>query len=275
MPEIATKRDDIRALSGVHLFHFGLSNCSQRVRFALGEKGVAWTSHVIDLAKQAHLTPEFQALNPKGTVPVLVHDGRTIIDSNDIISYVDDVFVGPALMPAAVDDRAFTAATLDTSSQIQGALKLLSHEFLFKAGRRMTAEQLAVFKSKNPTPELQQFMTDFSSAEGFGDVRIKAAASEFVAAFAKLEARLSSNPWLSGHEFGLADTSWAGNVHRMALMRFPLDRTPKLSRWYRRIKARPAFADAILEYEPAALRAAFKTYTLLRTAQRTSIGSFL
>jgi glutathione S-transferase len=275
MAEIPTTRDDIRALTGVHLFHFAFSNCSQRVRLALTEKGVAWASHPVDLPNQAHLAPEFLALNPKGVVPVLVHDGRTIIESNDIIAYIDAQFDGPPLLPAGDADRAFTTETIDRASAVQPALKLLSHEFLFKLGRRMNEEQLAAFAAKGPSPELLQFMRDFCSPEGFGDARIRAAAAEFADAFSGLDGRLNRNVWLSGPAFGLADISWAGNVHRMALMRWPLDRTPALSRWYQRVKARPAFKKAILGHEPMAVRTAFKTYSLARAAQRTSISDFL
>jgi glutathione S-transferase len=275
MPEIPTQREDIRQLAGVHLFHFAFSNCSQRVRFALAEKDVSWTSHAINLPKEEHLTPEFRALNPKGVVPVLVHDGRTIIESNDIIGYIDVHFDGLWLEPEADDDPAFGEDLIRRASNIQAALKLLSHEFLFKMGRRMNADQLAAFEAKGPSPELLQFMRDFCSPQGFGETRIKAAAAEFDESFTVLEARLSNADWLSGPRFGLADISWAGNVHRMALMRWPLEKTPALRDWYRRIKVRPSFKKAVLGHEPVAIRTAFKTYSLARAAQRTSITDYL
>ena len=36
---------DVPGMRGLHLFHFVLSNCSQRVRLGLEEKGLDWTSH--------------------------------------------------------------------------------------------------------------------------------------------------------------------------------------------------------------------------------------
>jgi glutathione S-transferase len=275
MAEIETRRRDIAALKGVHLFHFALSNCSQRVRFALAEKGASWTSHPVDLSKQEHLTLEFRALNPNGVVPVLVHDGRTIIESNDIIAYIDSNFDGPSLIPGSDSDQANTDQLIERASAIQPALKLLSHEFLFKLGRRMNAEGLAAFAAKGPSPELLQFMTDFCSPDGFGAERIKAAASEFTDAFAVLETQLDAHEWLSGPQFGLADISWSGNVHRMALMRWPIDRTPSLSRWYKRLKARAAFKTAILDFQPARVRAAFKAYSAARALKRDSVSNYL
>ncbi len=40
-----TSNQSITSLKGVHLYHFGMSSCSQRVRFALEEKGVGWERH--------------------------------------------------------------------------------------------------------------------------------------------------------------------------------------------------------------------------------------
>ena len=151
MPEIRTQRDDIRAIKDVHLFHFAVSNCSQRVRITLEEKRVPWVDHHVNLLKDEHLTRELQALNPNGVVPVLVHDGRTFVESNDIIEYIDTNFDGPSLQPKGAQDQVFLQETIERSSAIQGALKLVSHEFLFKSARRMNPKQLANLPIEHPT----------------------------------------------------------------------------------------------------------------------------
>ena len=51
---------------------------AQRVWIALLEKGVKFTSKEIDPYKK---TPEFLAINPRGFVPVLLHNGRSIYES--------------------------------------------------------------------------------------------------------------------------------------------------------------------------------------------------
>ena len=64
----------------LELYHNNLSVCAQKVRIVLGEKGVPWTSRYVSLTKGEQLTPEFKQLNPRGLVPVLVHDGHTIVE---------------------------------------------------------------------------------------------------------------------------------------------------------------------------------------------------
>ena len=84
MPEIIPTNQEVLSFRGLHLYHYGMSNCSQRVRMVLEEKGLPWTSHHLDLARNEHATPAYQGINPNGVVPTLVHDGKVIIESVDI-----------------------------------------------------------------------------------------------------------------------------------------------------------------------------------------------
>src|SRR5690348_9851619 len=82
------------------LYHSPFSTCSQKVRIALAEKAVPWTSRVIDFTRQEHLAPEYLRLNPNGVVPTLVHDGYPVVDSSVICEYLDEVYRHHPLSPA-------------------------------------------------------------------------------------------------------------------------------------------------------------------------------
>ena len=83
----------------LELYHHSESVCAQKVRLALAEKGVEWKGHYVVLEKGEQRTEEFLRINPKGVVPVLIHDGRNIPESTVICEYIDEAFEGPALMP--------------------------------------------------------------------------------------------------------------------------------------------------------------------------------
>ena len=83
----------------LELYHNNVSVCAQKVRIVLAEKDVPWTSHHLSLAMGEHLTPQFKTMNPRGVVPVLVHDGNTIVESSVICAYLDEVFPTPPLSP--------------------------------------------------------------------------------------------------------------------------------------------------------------------------------
>ena len=275
MAIIETQREDIQALEGLHLFHFATSNCSQRVRLMLHEKGVRWESHHVNLAEGENATPEFIALNPNGVVPVLVHDGVTHIESNDIIQYVDEKFEGPRLSPSSDDDIMFLSETLKRSSDFQGALKLLTHEFLFKPVRRMNEDQLAKYAVGTKNEKLIAFMKEFSSKEGFGKAKISAAVAEVEDLLAYLEQRLDDCSWRSGDEFGLADISWVVNLHRFQHMKYPLERYKNVVSWLESMRSRPSFVPAISRFESAKMMNLFKGYTFVRRLKGTSVRSYL
>src|SRR5712675_3161415 len=77
------------------LYNAPQSTCSQRVRFVLNAKGLAFEEVKLDLLAGDQLKPDYLALNPNGVVPTLDHDGNIVIDSSVIIEYLDEVAPAP------------------------------------------------------------------------------------------------------------------------------------------------------------------------------------
>ncbi len=75
---------EVLAWKGVHVLHFMGSSCSQKLRIFLNLKGIEWESHLVDLFTGENFRAWFLGINPRGLVPVLVHDGMVHIESNDI-----------------------------------------------------------------------------------------------------------------------------------------------------------------------------------------------
>lgn len=241
---------EAKALCGLHLYHFVLSNCSQRVRIALEEKGLAWESHHLNLAVNEHLTEEYQLINPNGVVPTLVHDGQVVIESNDIISYLDERFPDRPLRPRDPGDRARMEERIEAASAIQGAIKALSHDLLFRPFRRVGPEEIALYTERSRSRDLVAFLRDYAEEGPAWKERVKAAHAHMESALGTLEAALAQDPWLSGPAYGLADVSWAVNAHRLTQAHYPLDRWPRLQAWYHRVAARPAFERAVVRWQP-------------------------
>jgi len=244
MPIIETRRPDIAALPGLHLWHAGMSNCSQRVRLVLEEKSLTWTSHLIDLFTFEHASEDYQSIHPKGLVPTLVHDGRTIIDSNDIIRYLDHAFPDPTLAPTADD----AGPLIDLADMSQLALRTVSHELMLGEVRRLDQATLDMFEREHGNREFFEFLRRFST-EGFDDAYLAGCLGTLDAALKLLETRLEQGEWLAGDAFSSVDISWVVNVHRLLRIGFPLDRFPRLSAWIAKIKTRPAYERGLLAWE--------------------------
>lgn len=249
MAVYASKSAEARALKGVHLYHFAMSNCSQRVRIALEAKGVSWTSHHVNLPASEHLTPAYLEINPNGVVPTLVHDGQVILESNDIIAYIDETFPGPRLGPITEAGRAETEALMARAGAVQGALKVLSHELLFKKFRKVSAADAAAMEAAGAQPALVSFMRDYSEDGPAWAVRVASARAEMDAALAGLEDCLrSGRSWLNDEGFGLADISWIVNLHRLQQCHYDLSAYPRLRDWTARAAQEPSFIRAVAEY---------------------------
>jgi len=61
------------------LYHNAVSVCSQKVRLQLEEKGLDFEERHLSLMRGEPLRPEFLAINPRGLVPTIVHDGVAVI----------------------------------------------------------------------------------------------------------------------------------------------------------------------------------------------------
>lgn len=83
------------------LYNFFRSGTSHRLRIALALKGLTVDYLPVDLRREAHLQPDFKAVNPQGLVPALVlDDGQVLIQSPAIIEWLEETQPTPALLPA-------------------------------------------------------------------------------------------------------------------------------------------------------------------------------
>lgn len=265
MPEIEPIDQTLKSLKGIHLWHAPMSSCSQRVRITLAEIGRHFESHLIDLEKDEHATPEYQRIHPKGLVPALVDDGRLFIESIDIISHVAGTEnplaqVGSEELLAMAD-----AAQLD--------LKLLTFEFLFRVGPPPPPEAAAAFQKSHRNEWLRQFRVDF--ANGFGKDRLNDAIARTDEGFRHIDGLLADGrTYLEGTAFTLSDVAWMPNVHRFKLMGWPFERMPHLQAWFERIAERPSYRRALLDWQPAHVAESFEEYTRHRRADGTDVRSF-
>jgi glutathione S-transferase len=246
----ASDHPDVPGMQGLHLFHFMLSNCSQRVRLGLEEKGLAWTSHHVNLGANEHVTSDYQRINPNGVVPALVHDGQVVIESNDILLYLEDRFPDPPLRPADAAARGEMERLMELSGAFQPMFKVLSHELLFRPFRKVGAEEIALYEKQHSDKSLVEFLRDYAEAGPAWQARVNEARGELTTTLGALESALAGSTWLSGPEFGLADISWVVNAYRFQQAQVDLTGWPRFEDWAQRAMARPAFDRAVVNYRP-------------------------
>ena len=157
----------VTKLEGLHLFHSDMSNCSMRVRMALVEKDLPWTSHHLDLRKKEAVTPEYFGIHPKGLVPTLVHDGVVHIESNEIIEYLDQRFPDPPLQPKSLEQRKQLRDWLRTATEIHvPAVKTLIYTRKIGKVLRKNEDEDAQYRALQRDPELLAFHSAATSGSG-------------------------------------------------------------------------------------------------------------
>ena len=250
------------------LYHHGSSVCAAKVRFALGEKELKWQGHYLDILKGDQFTPEYRKLNPKAVVPTLVHDDRVIVESTVINEYLDDVFPEVALKPQPPMERAemrvWTKAVDENLHPACGEITFAAcHRHII---RRLPEDKFQEFLNSTPsisvTPRCQARKKEIvllgMDAPGL-DVTFRL----YDSYLGKMETTLAKRPWLAGESFSLADIAVTPYVNRLDMLGMaPMwERSrPRVTDWFDRIKERPAFKPAFLDWCPPDLTADLLTY---------------
>ena len=239
---------------GVHVLHYSGSSCSQKLRIFLNLKGIPWQSHPIDLHANENFRPWFLGINPRGLVPVLVHDGKVHIESNDIIGYLEKTFPTPRLIPAGHENEV--AALLKHEDDLHLDLRTLSFRFVFAPpGPPKPEAALAsyaangsgtVHGAKDREKAIQIEFWRRATKEGFTDERARASAQKFRAEFEALDRALAQKPYLMGDDLSVLDIAWFIYAYRLSLAGYPLARLhPRVSAWFEKLRARPEFAKEV------------------------------
>ena len=274
MPIISTSNPDLTGLKGIHLWHAGLSTCSQRVRITLAELDLRFESHIVNLHAGENATEWYQAIHPQGLVPALVHNGRLVIDSVDIIGYLDQELGKALLTPIEPEKVKVMHELMQRADRAQKHLKLLTFEFLFRAGPPPSNELVTAFQSNHRNEKLKAFHREFQT--GFERSRIEQATAATDRDFRILEESLGDGrEFLAGPAFSLADIAWTPNFHRFDLIRWPFERYPNLQRWFNRISSRSSYDAALESWEPRELLDNATPRLKARQASGDGIESYL
>jgi len=239
------------------LYHHGSSVCAAKVRLALAEKGVEWTGRYIDLLAGEQFAPEFLALNPRGAVPVLVHDGAVLVESTVICEYVDEAFSGPSLRPADPIGRArMRLWTKRVDEEVHPAVRPLTYvtthrHAILARGPRAVEEHIA----SDPHPVWRTRKRRWIE-QGFDAPDVAEALGVFARLLRDMDEALAQDEWLAGEAWSLADGALTPYVNRLDMLGLALlwrDK-PHLGRWFEAVRRRASFAPALEQYLPLELR---------------------
>ena len=235
----------------LELYHNDMSTCAQKVRATLAEKDLAWDGHELNLRTGEQHEPQFLKLNPRGVVPVLVHDGNVIIESNIIMEYVEDAFPDTKrLMPKSAPSKA---AVRNLLQRLDTTLHL--HIATISVGIAFRDQLLAVHKNDQalesyysavPDPRLQAVYRDVVPS-GAGSKSFLLALDGWKRQLADMNTALASSDWLVGDELTLADLAYLPYMCRFEHLHMTeiWSRYPALGSWFDRCKQTAGYRNGI------------------------------
>jgi glutathione S-transferase len=200
------------------LYNSNLAPSPRRVRIFLAEKGISIPYVEIDLAKLDHRTPEFVALNPFETIPILeLDDGTRIAETMAICRYIE------ALRP---EPNLFGVTALEQAT-IEMWQRQLEWRLLFPIAQVVRHSHPKMAEMENPQ------VPDWAAAN-----RPRA-----LHAMAIVDEALGDRRFIAGDRFTVADITGlvALDFAKSARIAIPPELV-HLNRWREALKTRPSAA---------------------------------
>lgn len=257
--------------SDVVLYGFPGSLCSQKVRLALAEKGVAYEDRFVDIElRLTNYEPWYLRLNPKGVVPTLLHGERVVTDSARILEYVDEAFEGEELTPRDPGERERMAYWIGEQDRVRmRELSYASFGGMLGLVLRRVSMPLRLRKLRRLRGENESLAELYDAkiedvrgwrAQIRDDAEIAQIRRELEATLRQVEEQLGKTRHLAADAYSLADVAWTCVLARLKMLGLAPaiwgdGRLPRVEAYYSELRRRPSFAAARLWEAPPDLKA--------------------
>ena len=214
--------------SALLLYDHPLSSYAQKVKIALREKGLPFTTELPESFGTGRSDGPFAAANPRTEVPVLIDGAVSIFESTVILEYIEERWPEPPLLPRDPAARAFARMTEDVCDTQYEAVNWGFGEVLWFGRATGTLAEHLMAQARAQTRALQDWLTR----------------------------RLGAADWFGGAGFGWADAAVAPMVNRSVHYGLGPEPGSPLAAWHARLRRRPSVAATFIEFDAAAAKMA-------------------
>ena len=236
------------------LYSFGPGANSLKPMATLYEKGLEFKQHFIDPGKFEQHSDWFKAINPRGQVPALLHEGKIITESTVICEYLEDVFPDQnPLRPADPCERAqMRVWTKWVDEYFCWCVSTIGWNFGIRPiAQRMSDEEFEAHLLNVPIPE--QKVKWRHARNGFPQEMLDEEFRKVGVSVQRLEETLSKQDYLLESGYSLADIcnfAIANGLERPGGFfgdYVSEEKTPGLVAWIKRVRERPAIQKMFAE----------------------------
>ena len=229
------------------------SVCCHKVAITLAEKRIDAKIVNVALERQEQRQPWYLAINPRGMVPALVHNGRTSVDSTIMTEYLDDAFPETPLMPTDPYWRArrrLWARRIDDGLHVP---HIAAISFIVAFGNQFrarmdTKERLDAYFDNIKDIRYRETIRSWYQSDLNSDL-LRQSLLAYHDFLHEMETTLREVPWLAGQTYSLADIDVIPYLWRLSNLQldFLWAKLPGVTDWFERVTARPAFKTAIID----------------------------
>lgn len=240
----------------MQLYHHPYTVDSQRVRLALEERGIDYTSHHANPLTGKNMDSFLFRMNPSAKLPVFQNGSHVIFRTMDIIMYMDRLIVSMN----GEDHTPITTEVMEWMQKIDGwnpKLFTLSHVpnkyrlFVSKFVRRVVIARMA------ESPDLAsvyhvKLRDAYEVEDKLADPDLlKQNEDKLVSLLDEAEQQLYETQYLAGEDFTMADAMFIPVLARLTLLNLEEEYVtcrPKIAEYYELVKHRPSYKKVIGRY---------------------------
>lgn len=203
----------------IQLFYYP-GSCALAPHILLEETGLEFDPIMIDLGQKKHQSPEYLHINPKGTVPALIHDDFLITENLAILRYIAQLVPEKNLWP---NNPHTEARCIEWISWLSSTLHP-SYRHVIRPDRYATGEAA------------------MANVVALGKVTTRKY-------WESIEQKLKETPWLLGDDYSVADAYllvyWMWGRGKALAYEMAKD-FPKWTSHAKRMGTRPAVKRALM-----------------------------
>ncbi|KAI3984042.1 hypothetical protein MKX01_035169 [Papaver californicum] len=241
----------------MQLYHHPYSMDSQKVRLALEEKGVDYTSNHTNPLTGKNMDSSFFRMNPTAKLPVFQNGAHILFDTIEIIKYIERVVeVSSGVESNTNNDREINEwmqkiqrwnPKIFTLSHVPDKYRLFVSKFL----RRVVIARMAESPDLASVYHLK-LRDAYETEDKLKNVDVlKHNEVELVQLLDEVEVQLSETTYLAGEEFSMADVMLIPVLARLSLLDVEdeyIGSRPNISEYWKVVTQRPSYKAVIGKY---------------------------
>ncbi len=283
----------------LELYSNSFSHCSRKARLVMAELGINYKHHHVDLIETGWyqtISSAYLKVNPAGLVPVFLHNGHPIYESDDILKYAQEV-AGPDAPDLVPDDKELETKMHEWLSYLSISSDDPLAQMGEKAGACIPGLTVPLFVTTIQYIPLRKILVGFlfhsdkkrpaffSASKLLGHKKILSI--PFVKNMTQISQREMkrhltdingslkdlSGPWVLGDHFSLADISLGCLILRMDetgwLEKFHSETDlSEVLNYYKRLQTRPSWQDAVTNHAHPIVEKATQDLKQIRAAEK-------